>query len=189
MVLKGEAAWLCLMCCNADILFSVLVLHWVTSKDKSYNSSTARSSSLGGLRSRRPTPNRLEQFEFGTASSYGKKTGITTHISAAGTGTDDEEIQAVHWEHAQTNNGKPFPIDRIKVEVGQVVQVETEEGAVVEVEAEEGAVVEVEAEGSVVVEVETEEKFANASVRGSQASTVGREEMSRESQVSTKDMV
>lgn len=33
MVLKGEAAWICLMCCNADVLFSVLVLHWVTSKD------------------------------------------------------------------------------------------------------------------------------------------------------------
>ncbi|KAH6673646.1 hypothetical protein B0J14DRAFT_53319 [Halenospora varia] len=33
MVLHGEAAWICLMCCNADILFSVLMLHWVTSKD------------------------------------------------------------------------------------------------------------------------------------------------------------
>jgi hypothetical protein len=33
MVLKGEPGWICLMCCNADILFCVLVLHWVTSKD------------------------------------------------------------------------------------------------------------------------------------------------------------
>ncbi|ORY00878.1 hypothetical protein BCR34DRAFT_494304 [Clohesyomyces aquaticus] len=33
MVLKGEPGWICLMCCNADILFSVLVLHWVTSLD------------------------------------------------------------------------------------------------------------------------------------------------------------
>ncbi|KAF9634788.1 hypothetical protein BFW01_g5683 [Lasiodiplodia theobromae] len=34
MVLKGEPGWICLLCCNADILFSVLVLHWVTSGDR-----------------------------------------------------------------------------------------------------------------------------------------------------------
>ncbi|KAF1956757.1 hypothetical protein CC80DRAFT_593462 [Byssothecium circinans] len=34
MVLKGEPGWICLMCCNADILFSVLVLHWVTQIDR-----------------------------------------------------------------------------------------------------------------------------------------------------------
>ncbi|KAK7536073.1 uncharacterized protein J3D65DRAFT_677818 [Phyllosticta citribraziliensis] len=33
MVLVGEPGWICLMCCNADILFSVIVLHWVTSFD------------------------------------------------------------------------------------------------------------------------------------------------------------
>ncbi|KAK7621600.1 hypothetical protein IWX48DRAFT_411693 [Phyllosticta citricarpa] len=33
MVLIGEPGWICLMCCNADILFSVIVLHWVTSFD------------------------------------------------------------------------------------------------------------------------------------------------------------
>lgn len=96
-----------------------------------------------------------------------------------GTGTDDEEIQRVHWEHAQTDNWGSFPIDSIKVEVGQVVQVETEEGFVVEVEA----------EGRVVVEVKTEGGFANASVRGSQTSTMNGEEMSRASHMSTKDPV
>ncbi|KAF1934804.1 hypothetical protein EJ02DRAFT_429009 [Clathrospora elynae] len=34
MVLKGEPAWICFTCCNADILFCVTILHWVTSKDK-----------------------------------------------------------------------------------------------------------------------------------------------------------
>ncbi|KKY16590.1 hypothetical protein UCDDS831_g06929 [Diplodia seriata] len=34
MVLRGEPGWICLLCCNADILFSVLVLHWVTSGDR-----------------------------------------------------------------------------------------------------------------------------------------------------------
>ncbi|THV45406.1 hypothetical protein BGAL_0493g00070 [Botrytis galanthina] len=33
LVLNGEPGWICLMCCNLDILFSVLVLHWITSKD------------------------------------------------------------------------------------------------------------------------------------------------------------
>lgn len=31
--LEGEVGWICLMACNADILFSVLVLHWVTTFD------------------------------------------------------------------------------------------------------------------------------------------------------------
>ncbi|PSN62490.1 hypothetical protein BS50DRAFT_120103 [Corynespora cassiicola Philippines] len=35
MVLKGEPGWICLMCCNADILFCVLILHWVTQVDNS----------------------------------------------------------------------------------------------------------------------------------------------------------
>lgn len=30
----GEPGWICLMLCNLDILFSVLVLHWATSGDR-----------------------------------------------------------------------------------------------------------------------------------------------------------
>ncbi|ORY64076.1 uncharacterized protein BCR38DRAFT_297278, partial [Pseudomassariella vexata] len=33
MVLNGEPGWVCLMCCNIDILFSAMVIHWVTSRD------------------------------------------------------------------------------------------------------------------------------------------------------------
>lgn len=43
MVLRGEPAWVCLMCCNADILFSVLVLHWVTGIDGQSTRSSDRS--------------------------------------------------------------------------------------------------------------------------------------------------
>ncbi|KAF2650765.1 hypothetical protein K491DRAFT_782398 [Lophiostoma macrostomum CBS 122681] len=59
MVLKGEPGWICLMCCNADILFSVLVLHWVTQIDdekSTHNSSNGTAhgrpdicSSRGGI--------------------------------------------------------------------------------------------------------------------------------------------
>ncbi|KAF2799509.1 hypothetical protein K505DRAFT_294507 [Melanomma pulvis-pyrius CBS 109.77] len=37
MALKGEPGWICLMCCNADILFSALVLHWVTQVDSTHS--------------------------------------------------------------------------------------------------------------------------------------------------------
>ncbi|KNG52664.1 hypothetical protein TW65_00083 [Stemphylium lycopersici] len=47
MILKGEPGWICLMCCNADILFCVLVLHWVTSKEKSGNTNAAASGETG----------------------------------------------------------------------------------------------------------------------------------------------
>ncbi|KAH6900166.1 hypothetical protein B0T10DRAFT_17751 [Thelonectria olida] len=33
MSLNGEPGWVCLMCCNSDVLFSALVIQWVTSKD------------------------------------------------------------------------------------------------------------------------------------------------------------
>ncbi|GAB1312988.1 hypothetical protein MFIFM68171_03198 [Madurella fahalii] len=33
MALGGEPGWICLMCCNSDILFSAIVIHWVTSRD------------------------------------------------------------------------------------------------------------------------------------------------------------
>ncbi|OHF00410.1 hypothetical protein CORC01_04391 [Colletotrichum orchidophilum] len=42
MVLNGEPGWVCLMCCNSDILFSAIVVQWVTSKD---NQATIGSSS------------------------------------------------------------------------------------------------------------------------------------------------
>ncbi|KAJ4990722.1 hypothetical protein SVAN01_03731 [Stagonosporopsis vannaccii] len=44
MVLRGEPGWICLMCCNADILFCVVVLHWVTSKDKPSSYASTRGS-------------------------------------------------------------------------------------------------------------------------------------------------
>ncbi|KAH8649806.1 hypothetical protein BX600DRAFT_418738 [Xylariales sp. PMI_506] len=33
MALDGEPGWVCLMCCNCDVLFSAVVLQWVTSRD------------------------------------------------------------------------------------------------------------------------------------------------------------
>ncbi|KAK0639313.1 hypothetical protein B0T16DRAFT_463003 [Cercophora newfieldiana] len=43
MALGGEPGWVCLMCCNSDILFSAIVIQWVTSRD-----STSHNDSISG---------------------------------------------------------------------------------------------------------------------------------------------
>ncbi|KAK3387678.1 hypothetical protein B0H63DRAFT_470687 [Podospora didyma] len=39
MALNGEPGWVCLMCCNSDILFSAIVIQWVTSRDSTSSAS------------------------------------------------------------------------------------------------------------------------------------------------------
>lgn len=34
MALNGEPAWVCFVCCQLDIAYSAIIVHWVTSKDK-----------------------------------------------------------------------------------------------------------------------------------------------------------
>ncbi|KAK4454983.1 hypothetical protein QBC34DRAFT_104860 [Podospora aff. communis PSN243] len=61
MALDGEPGWVCLMCCNSDILFSAIVIQWVTSRDStSHNDSFSAShggthagDELGHIRSSR----------------------------------------------------------------------------------------------------------------------------------------
>ncbi|KPM34057.1 hypothetical protein AK830_g12512 [Neonectria ditissima] len=66
MALNGEPGWVCLMCCNADILFSALVIQWVTSKDNagSGNSQNNTNNYNDGLNSRglRDTRNSIHQM-------------------------------------------------------------------------------------------------------------------------------
>ncbi|KAH8791908.1 hypothetical protein BGZ57DRAFT_872647 [Hyaloscypha finlandica] len=91
MVLNGEPGWICLMCCNIDILFSVLVLHWITSKD---NASTISSQNGEQIRSTQPTPtpapkrlvprpplSEIAAYELGLRE-WQKATGVTTIVSA-----------------------------------------------------------------------------------------------------------
>ncbi|KAM0190315.1 hypothetical protein ACHAPQ_004548 [Fusarium lateritium] len=49
MVLEGEPGWVCLMSCSADVLFSAIILQWVTCRDNDSSSSQAGSS--GGIES------------------------------------------------------------------------------------------------------------------------------------------
>ncbi|KAK4167390.1 hypothetical protein QBC43DRAFT_363277 [Cladorrhinum sp. PSN259] len=63
MALDGEPGWVCLMCCNSDILFSAIVIQWVTSRDSTSSASNESQSAsrprsdngeeLGGLHRQR----------------------------------------------------------------------------------------------------------------------------------------
>jgi hypothetical protein len=109
MVLNGESGWICLMCCNIDsefdfsisssfrlykwfsVFFSVLVLHWITSKD---NASTMAFSSQNNEPTRtiqnpsspkrlhpRPPLSELAAYELGLRE-WSEMTGVTTVVTA-----------------------------------------------------------------------------------------------------------
>ncbi|UKZ54678.1 hypothetical protein TrVGV298_008490 [Trichoderma virens] len=72
MALNGEPGWVCLMCCNCDILFSAIVIQWVTSRDNAGTvSSTSsgearRSRDLGSGMNRISTPSELHETPSST---------------------------------------------------------------------------------------------------------------------------
>lgn len=131
------------MCCNADILFSVMVLHWVTSKDSNGQNSSNHSVSLQAIgtkrtiRDSRPDPlsqnslvDKLETFGmFGTSKG---DAGVTTHISAqemdkdVNVGDDfyrlDSGIKSKKFNGRSRSEGKT---ERMHVNVAQVVEVES----------------------------------------------------------------
>ncbi|KAH7379730.1 hypothetical protein BKA64DRAFT_234607 [Cadophora sp. MPI-SDFR-AT-0126] len=153
MILKGEEAWICLMCCNADILFSVVVLHWVTSKDSGGGASMGSAASLA-LNSRRTQQRESESIASPTAGTMDKlerfgvfgdqvigNGSVTTYISA-------EKGNAIakigeHNEHElhdlengnggradQVKNGSGnYPLERIQVQVGHTVETRAKSGA------------------------------------------------------------
>lgn len=95
MVLDGEPGWICLMCCNIDVLFSVLVLQWVTSKDNASTLSFSQSAShththsnAAGPKSGQPDSS-VAGNELGLRSDT-KRPRIITSVTAAK--LDDEEV-------------------------------------------------------------------------------------------------
>ena len=117
--MKGEPGWICLMCCNIDsmidylqtispqnnsflVLFSVLVLHWITSKDNAssfsssqnvaiYNISRDRESPVFARYSKRKIAHSpgLAQDDLGL-SEYTKRGGVTKLVTAIGESDKDE---------------------------------------------------------------------------------------------------
>ena len=133
MVLKGEAAWICLMCCNADVLFSVLVLHWVTSKDKASTASShdqysarntshaQRNKNSAGSMGPYSVVDKLGVFD--PNASKAREGTVTTHISA-------QELKNIEAEEADLDSKgraprSSIPLGKIKVQVGRVIEVES----------------------------------------------------------------
>jgi hypothetical protein len=94
MVLKGEPAWICFLCCNADILFCISVLHWVTSKENREEESAFRSETghpkagAGTVGSNRDRSRRVsvllkegQGLEHRSAPSFTGKIPTTTAVS------------------------------------------------------------------------------------------------------------
>ncbi|PHH89738.1 hypothetical protein CDD83_5390 [Cordyceps sp. RAO-2017] len=91
MALDGEPGWVCLMCCNSDILFSAIVIQWVTSKDHAGSSSTPSSSrGAGGGSGARPRAVVVTTtVSTETAAGDGRGHGSRTTVVAGADGDGD----------------------------------------------------------------------------------------------------
>lgn len=90
--LNGEAGWVCLMLCNLDILFSVLVLHWATSIDRTRERGTQGVTGAGT----RPPPTssrkaQCQNIDFGSFVPPAANGTVTTNIMASRDSRSDSE--------------------------------------------------------------------------------------------------
>jgi hypothetical protein len=104
MVLKGEPGWICLMCCNADILFCVLVLHWVTSKDKTTVTTNPQSGmggdTLGSRSETRSRQKRHSELMYGNGTVDEKQSEV---ITIKGLSDDTQNSNSIS---STTNSGR-----------------------------------------------------------------------------------
>ncbi|EKG19309.1 hypothetical protein MPH_03172 [Macrophomina phaseolina MS6] len=142
MILKGEPGWICLMCCNADILFSVLVLHWVTSFDRTTtDSSYAREQNRGegsGNTANIPSrgtmslSNNAPNGQFSDGGSAGKaqrnsiqyQTQCPTHNKS---GWDAKAtIRTQCCAGTEEHNREDIAMDRIVVKTERILEIESD---------------------------------------------------------------
>jgi len=110
MVLKGEPGWICLMCCNADILFSVLVLHWVTSIDKTSRAHSEVSNSRGPTTGSGGGP---RGWQYQQRINSDTRPTVTTCVSGIQAGQD-------------LNNNADMPLNEIQVTIEQTQEVQVD---------------------------------------------------------------
>ncbi|KAH7113360.1 hypothetical protein EDB81DRAFT_670274 [Dactylonectria macrodidyma] len=105
MALNGEPGWVCLMCCNSDVLFSALIIQWVTSKDNA------------GTASQRGT-NRYHQEDSRNprdlhALGHSHQTKIMPPVPPSPQGTDAEILLSATATAQSSDDGRD--IDMAKV--------------------------------------------------------------------------
>ncbi|EOD45620.1 Ring finger domain protein [Neofusicoccum parvum] len=144
MILKGEPGWICLMCCNADILFSVLVLHWVTSFDRTTtDSSYARdhnrnegSGNTANVPSRNGTLPMANgnlangHLPDGDPTSKSKQNSLARQSQCASHKKNGWDANATVKTQCCAGNGQPNPediaLDRIVVKTERILEVESD---------------------------------------------------------------
>ncbi|KAK7718018.1 hypothetical protein SLS57_006165 [Botryosphaeria dothidea] len=120
MVLDGEPAWICFLSCNAEILFSVLTLHWVTSRDRSgetnrsYTRSGQPSGSGGGAAAGGSGSNHLSHSRSrGAKNKIGTETLISEHYQAQGAAAWPSEEDLPADDDSNRNNQAATPTKAI----------------------------------------------------------------------------
>jgi hypothetical protein len=107
MVLKGEPAWVCFTCCNADILFCTSVLHWVTSQERQSEDSIVRSNGYG--------PGK-HSGHGGNGNGYGNGTlrsQLSRHVSIRDTDREMDRKNGLTTTSAVSiEKGLPNPLQR-----------------------------------------------------------------------------
>ncbi|KAF2423288.1 hypothetical protein EJ08DRAFT_596287 [Tothia fuscella] len=87
LILKGEPGWICLISCNSDVLFNVLVLHWMTAGDGDHqprNSPPEATPYRPNAQARPPLPpvwSPPKIFDSARASDFPGNDSIFTHGS------------------------------------------------------------------------------------------------------------
>ncbi|KAK0660026.1 hypothetical protein DIS24_g3746 [Lasiodiplodia hormozganensis] len=140
MILKGEPGWICLMCCNADILFSVLVLHWVTSFDKPTTDSIyAREQNRNdgsGNTANRPSQNGATstangQLPNGDLGSKGRRDSLRRDSHCPVQNKTGWDAKATIKTQCCAGNDQPHPgdiaMDRIVVRTERILKIESDD--------------------------------------------------------------
>ncbi|KAH6983763.1 hypothetical protein EDB80DRAFT_899136 [Ilyonectria destructans] len=99
MALNGEPGWVCLICCNSDVLFSALVIQWVTFKDNAgTGSQTGASNNYRNDDTRSPRDPQ--------ASGHGHQMNILPPAPPSPQGTDAEMSLIVAATAQSSDDGR-----------------------------------------------------------------------------------
>jgi hypothetical protein len=123
MALQGEPAWVCLMCCNSDILFNTVVVHWVTSQDPQSQIGGGSLPSEGPRESQHGPSSQGGNIPINSTRGYQRKSGLVTNISALAKDSDvgdDIESSKEGEMGCDDRGGDRFQLNAIKVRTDHV---------------------------------------------------------------------
>jgi hypothetical protein len=112
MVLHGEPGWICFTLCNLEILFSCLVLHWITNKEQKEEDSTAHSGIVSGRygggtvvethRGKDVRASTIARGDIATFSYNSPTTIVTTECKGKAMDEDEVELNSIRVNTVHT---------------------------------------------------------------------------------------